>query len=88
MHDKSMRRQSEEPTMFADQERQAFDLGRRMAQADFRLEDNPFVRIHPRLATQWTHGFFAANALTGLRAAIARRGLTTPRPQPRLVSVA
>ncbi|MFO1363676.1 MAG: hypothetical protein U1F45_14580 [Burkholderiales bacterium] len=74
--------------MFADQERKAFDLGRRMAEAGFGLEDNPFVRIHPRLATQWTHGFFAANALNGLRAALARRKLATPRPQPRLVSAA
>jgi len=72
--------------MFADQERQAFDLGRRMAEANFTLEDNPFVRIHPRLATQWAHGFFAANALKGLRAALARRKLVAPRP--RLVSAA
>ena len=32
--------------MFADQERQAFDLGRRMSKANFSLEDNPFARIH------------------------------------------
>ncbi len=75
--------------MFADQERHAFDLGRRMAEADFFLEDNPFARVHPRLAVQWTHGFFAANALHGLSAARARGELsTTQRPQPRLVSVA
>ena len=72
--------------MFADQERQAFELGRRMALADFSLEDNPFVRIHPRLAVQWTHGFFASNALHGLSAAMARGGAL--RPQPRLVSAA
>ena len=36
--------------MFADRERQAFDLGRRMSKARFSLEDNPFARIHPRLA--------------------------------------
>jgi hypothetical protein len=74
--------------MFAEQERQAFDLGRRMAAADFTLEDNPFAHIHPRFAVQWTHGFFAANALHGLSAAMARGELSTPRPQPRLVSVA
>jgi hypothetical protein len=74
--------------MFADQERQAFDLGRRMAKADFSLEDNPFARIHPRLAVQWTHGFFATNALRGLSAAMAHGALSTKRPQPRLVSAA
>jgi hypothetical protein len=74
--------------MFIDQERQAFDLGRRMAEADFTLEDNPYARINPRLAVQWTHGFFAANALRGLRSAMARGALATPRPQPRLVSAA
>jgi hypothetical protein len=74
--------------MFADQERQAFELGRRMAEADFLLEDNPFPRISPRLAVQWTHGFFAANALHGLGAAMARGALSTRRPQPRLVSAA
>lgn len=74
--------------MFADQERHAIDLGRRMARADFALEDNPYARIHPRLAALWTHGFFAANALHGLSAAMARGTLSTPRPQPRLVSAA
>ena len=70
--------------MFADQERHAFELGRRMAKADFSLEDNPFQRISPRLAVQWTHGFFAANALHGLSAAMARGELSKYRPQPRL----
>jgi hypothetical protein len=74
--------------MFADQERRAFDLGRRMAEANFLLEDNPFAHIHPRFAVQWTHGFFAANALHGLSAAMARGELSKYRPQPRLVSVA
>jgi len=74
--------------MFADQERQAFELGRRMAEADFSLEDNPFPRISPRLAVQWTHGFFAANALHGLSVAMSRGELSKYRPQPRLVSAA
>lgn len=74
--------------MFSEQERQAFDLGRRMAEADFTLQDNPYARISPRLAVQWTHGFFAANALHGLSSAMARGVLSTPRPQPRLVSAA
>jgi hypothetical protein len=87
MHDKCMHK-GRKTKMFAEQERQAFDLGRRMAAADFTLEDNPFAHIHPRFAVQWTHGFFAANALHGLSAAMARGELSTPRPQPRLVSVA
>lgn len=65
--------------MFADQERQAFDLGRRMAEADFSLQDNPFAQIAPRLAAQWAHGFFAANALRGISSAMSRGVLTGPR---------
>jgi hypothetical protein len=68
--------QSEE-TMFAEQERQAFDLGRRMAEADFSLQDNPFTQILPRLAVQWAHGFFAANALQSISSAMSR-GVLTP----------
>ena len=74
--------------MFADQERQAFDLGRRMSRANFSLEDNPFTRIHPRLAMQWQHGFFAVHVLQNLSAGLARDALSTKRRQPRLISVA
>jgi hypothetical protein len=74
--------------MFADQERQAFDLGRRMSEANFSLQDNPFERIHPRLAVQWQHGFFATHVLQNLSAGLARGALSTKRLQPRLVSVA
>lgn len=74
--------------MFADQERQAFDLGRRMSKADFSLQDNPFARIHPRLAVQWQHGFLGAHTIHSLGTALARDALSTKRPQPRLVSVA
>ena len=38
--------------MFADEERQAFDLGRRMSKAGSSLQDNPFARIHPHLAVR------------------------------------
>lgn len=65
--------------MFAEQERQAFDLGRRMAEADFSLQDNPFPQIAPRLAVQWAHGFFAANALRGISSALSRGTLTAAR---------
>jgi hypothetical protein len=74
--------------MFAEQERQAFDLGRRMADANFSLQDNPFAQIMPRLAVQWAHGYFAANALRGLSAAMSRGTLSAKRPLPRLVSAA
>jgi succinate dehydrogenase/fumarate reductase flavoprotein subunit len=83
-----MHAQSEDNKMFSEQERQAFDLGRRMAETGFALQDNPFTRIHPRFAVQWSHGFFAANALRGLGAALSRGDLSTPRRQPRLVSAA
>jgi hypothetical protein len=73
--------------MFADQERQAFDLGRRMSKATFSLQDNPFARLHPRLAVLWQHGFLGAHTIHGLGTALARGALSTKRPQPRLVSV-
>jgi hypothetical protein len=58
--------------MFAKQEQRAFELGRRMAQADFSLDDNPYVGVHQRLAAQWLQGYVGANALRGLTAALAR----------------
>jgi len=58
--------------MFSDQERKAFELGRRMAQAEFSPQDNPFTVVNPRLAMQWQHGYAAANALIGLTSALAR----------------
>lgn len=73
--------------MFAEQERQAFDLGRRMSKANFSLQDNPFTRIHPRLAVRWQHGFLAVHTIRSLRTALAHGALSTKRPQPRLVSV-
>ena len=73
---------------FADQERQAFELGCRMSEAKFSLQDNPFERIAPRLAVQWQHGFFASQVLQNLSAGLARGALSTRRRQPRLVSVA
>jgi hypothetical protein len=74
--------------MFADQERHAFDLGRRMSKANFSLQDNPFTQIHPRLAVQWQYGFLAAQTIHTLSTALARGALSTKRPQPRLVSAA
>jgi hypothetical protein len=72
--------------MFADQERHAFELGRRMSEASFCIEDNPFARIHPRLAAQWQQGFLAVQAIHTLSTALARGTPSTPR-LPRLVSV-
>jgi len=59
--------------MFSELERKAFALGRRMADANFFLQDNPFMAVHPRLADQWSHGFLAANALRSFSAAFAQR---------------
>jgi hypothetical protein len=73
---------------FADQERQAFDLGRRMSEAHFSIQDNPFEHVHLRLAVQWQHGFFASHVLQNLSAGLARGALSTKRPQRRLFSVA
>lgn len=58
--------------MFCDQERRAFDLGRRMAAAEFALQDNPYSGVHPRLANQWLQGYVSANALRGLTSALSR----------------
>jgi hypothetical protein len=58
--------------MFSEQERRAFDLGHRMAQTEFALQDNPYVGVHPRLAHQWMQGYVAANALKGLTSALSR----------------
>ncbi len=49
--------------MFSEQERSAFELGRRMARAGFAFEDNPFERLNPRLAKQWTSGFLGSRTL-------------------------
>jgi hypothetical protein len=49
-----------------------------MADANFFLQDNPFVAVHPRLANQWTHGFLAANALRSMASAFAQRSLAAP----------
>jgi hypothetical protein len=55
--------------MFSEQERGAFELGQRMAAAGFSLQDNPFARLHPRFAKQWTHGFLGRSALASITAA-------------------
>lgn len=62
--------------MFSEQERSAFELGRRMARARFALEDNPYERLNPRLAKQWTRGFLGSSALMGIVDAWSR---TRPR---------
>ncbi len=54
--------------MFSEQERSAFDLGQRMAGAGFSLHDNPFVRLNPRFATQWTRGFLGWSTLANITA--------------------
>lgn len=65
--------------MFSELEQRAFALGRRMADANFYLQDNPFTAVHPRLASQWTHGFIAANTLRGIASALAQRAPDAPR---------
>jgi hypothetical protein len=64
--------------MFSELEQKAFALGRRMADANFFLQDNPFMAVHPRLANQWTHGFLAANALRSIASAFAQRAPDAP----------
>lgn len=39
----------------------ARELGARMADAGFSLEDNPYTSLHPRLCEQWASGFGALN---------------------------
>lgn len=63
--------------MFAEQERKALELGRRMAEAAFSINDNPFTKIHPRFAAQWLQGFTAASTLKSIGSAMSRRALAT-----------
>ncbi len=49
--------------MFSDLEDRAFVLGRRMAEAAFLMDDNPFANLQPRLARKWLDGFVSANAM-------------------------
>jgi hypothetical protein len=48
--------------MFSDLENRAFLLGRRMADAAFSMDDNPFANLQPRLARKWVDGFVFENA--------------------------
>lgn len=49
--------------MFSDLEDRAFLLGRRMAEAAFTMDDNPFANLQPRLARKWLDGFVSETAL-------------------------
>jgi len=51
--------------VFSDLEDKAFTLGRRMAEAAFSMNDNPFANLQPRLARRWLDGFVSENALHG-----------------------
>jgi len=57
--------------MYSEQERKAFDLGRRMAQTGFSLYDNPFVNVHPRFSSRWASGYVAVSTLEALSSAMA-----------------
>jgi hypothetical protein len=63
--------------MFSEQERKALELGRRMAEADFSINDNPFTKVHPRFAAQWLQGFTAASTLKSISSAMSKRPLAT-----------
>lgn len=49
--------------MFSDLEDRAFLLGRRMAEAAFSMDDNPFANLQPRLARKWIDGYVSERAL-------------------------
>lgn len=59
--------------IYSEQERKAFDLGRRMSEAGFSLEDNPFTNLHPRFSSRWTSGYLAVNTLDMLSSGMARK---------------
>jgi len=63
---------------FSEQESKAFDLGTRMAEAGFSLQDNPFMSVHPRFSERWTCGFLAVGTLKNLASAMSLR--VTRRP--------
>jgi hypothetical protein len=76
--------------MFSDLEHRAFLLGRRMAEAAFTMDDNPFAQLQPRLARRWLDGFVSENALHGKAGwlghdghhAHAHDGFLEPREKP------
>jgi hypothetical protein len=63
--------------MFSEQQQKAFNLGRRMAEAGFSLQDNPFTNVHPRFSACWSRGFQAVDTLRSFGAAIAQRESAT-----------
>jgi hypothetical protein len=68
--------------MFSNQEDRAFGLGRRMAEAAFSMDDNPYANLQPRLARRWLDGFVSENALLGKAVWLGQEGRhpdVTPR---------
>jgi len=59
--------------IYSDQERKAFDLGRRMAQTGFSLQDNPFVNLHQRFSSRWASGYVSVSMLEALSSGMARK---------------
>ena len=55
--------------IYSEQKRKAFDLGRRIAETGFSLQDNPFVNVHPRFSSRWGSGYLAASTLEALSSA-------------------
>ena len=60
--------------IYSEQERKAFDLGRRMAKTGFSLQDTPFVNVHPRFSSRWASGYVAVSTLEALSSAMAPKG--------------
>ena len=62
---------------FVEQERNAFELGQRMAVAGFADHDNPLAALNLRLASRWSRGFLGVNTLRNIVAARNRPSLVT-----------
>ena len=58
--------------IYSEQERKAFDLGRRMAQTGFSMQDNPFVNVQPRFSSRWASGYLTVSTLEALSSGMAR----------------
>lgn len=68
--------------MFSDLEDKAFLLGRRMAEATFTMDDNPFANLQPRLARKWIDGFVSETTLLG-KSGWLRRDADHPHAEAR-----
>lgn len=67
--------------MFPKLERKAFDLGQRMAETGFGVDDNPFQGVQPRLSARWDQGYSKVCAIRALAESFAAAREPSPAVQ-------